>query len=316
MAKEEQTYTVEEMGLIARCVGLFDAFDLRSAKAKELEGASTMEFAQTKRDQKTGMLVGRSCAVIRGATPEDLVAYAMEYDSRHMLSLFDPQVDVRSEVLEIVNEHHIVAYSENRNPGFQNLAVLSSITWKQLSAEPGIFVLCVVPIENHFQVGPADEEHALRAEVMKCYRFTALRPDVTLFEFVSSLDLNGHVPKLVIETVAIPQTLQVPVTYQTYFLQLRPMAACTVDDGALVADLLMDQVAQEKEFEIPTVISKFVTQTAMLRACRFARIGAMLLAALVASASPQRALPRRRTRGAWRVRSARASPASGRRGVR
>jgi hypothetical protein len=44
-------------------------------------------------------------------------------------------------------------------------------------------------------------------------------------------------------------------------------------------------------------------------------IGAMLLAALVASASPQRALPRRRTRGAWRVRSARAYPASGRRGV-
>jgi len=42
----------------------------------------------------------------------------------------------------------------------------------------------------------------------------------------------------------------------------------------------------------------------------------VLSKALLASASPQPALPRRRTRGAWRVRSARASPASGRRGVK
>jgi hypothetical protein len=40
----------------------------------------------------------------------------------------------------------------------------------------------------------------------------------------------------------------------------------------------MDQVAQVKQDEIPTVVSTFVTQTAMLRECRFAHIGTMLLA--------------------------------------
>jgi hypothetical protein len=40
----------------------------------------------------------------------------------------------------------------------------------------------------------------------------------------------------------------------------------------------MDQVAQVKKDEIPTVVSKFVTQTVMLRECRFAHIGTMLLA--------------------------------------
>ncbi len=84
MATEEQTYTVEEMGMIERCMALFDAFDLSSANANELESASTMEFARTKRDVTTGMLVGRSRAVIRGASPEDLVAYAMEGDNRHI----------------------------------------------------------------------------------------------------------------------------------------------------------------------------------------------------------------------------------------
>jgi hypothetical protein len=85
------------------------------------------------------------------------------------------------------------------------------------------------------------------------------------------------VPKLVIE-MTILQTMHVPITYQTDFLQLRPVAACTADDGALAVNLLMDQVAQVKKDEIPTVVSKFVTQTAMLRTCRFVHIGTMLLA--------------------------------------
>jgi hypothetical protein len=259
-------------------MALFDAFDLSAGAAEELKHASTMEFAQTKRDQTTGNLVGRSRAVIRGASPEDLVAYTMEYDSRHLFSLRNPRVAPRSEILEVVNEHHIVTYVEHQTPGLLNWTFLNSMIWKQLSAEPCIFVLGAVPIDHHFQIGPADEAHALRAETMRFFRFTALRPDETLFEFASSLDLKGHVPKLVIETVAIPQTMHVPITYQTYFLQLRPMAACTADDGALAANLLMDQVAAVKKAEIPTVVSKFVTQTVMLRTCRFVHIGTMLLA--------------------------------------
>ena len=133
MATEEQTYTVEEMAMIARCMALFDAFDLSSANANEIESASTTEFAQTKRDQKTGKLVGRSSAVIRGASPEDLVAYAMEQDSRHKLSNLDPRVDVRSEILDVVNKHHIVTYVEKCNAGLQNRTFLSSIIWFTLS---------------------------------------------------------------------------------------------------------------------------------------------------------------------------------------
>jgi hypothetical protein len=278
MATEEQTYTAEEMGMIERCTALFDAFDLSLANAKELKHASTMEFAQTKRDLTTGKLVGRSGAVIRGASPQDLVAYAMEYDSRHMLSYWDLRVEPRSEILEVVNEHHIVTFVEHQKPGIQSRTFLNSMIWKRLSSEPLVYDVCIMPIDQHDQIGPADEENTLRAETMRRYRFTALRPDVTLFEYATWLDLKGHVPKLVIETVAIPLTMHVPITYQTYFLQLWPIAACTADDGALAANLLMDQVAQAKEVEIPTVVSTFVTQTAMLRTCRFVHIGTMLLA--------------------------------------
>ena len=47
MATEEQTYSEVEMEMIERCMVLFDTFESSLAKAKELEGASTMEFAQT-----------------------------------------------------------------------------------------------------------------------------------------------------------------------------------------------------------------------------------------------------------------------------
>jgi hypothetical protein len=40
MATEEQTYTLEEMGMIERCMALFDAFDLSSGAARELQHAS------------------------------------------------------------------------------------------------------------------------------------------------------------------------------------------------------------------------------------------------------------------------------------
>jgi hypothetical protein len=279
MATEEQTYTVEEMGMIERCMALFDAFDLSSGAAKELKHASTMEFVQTKRDETTGRLVGRSRAVIRGASPEDLVAYTMEYsDSRHMLSYWDLRAYPRSEILEVVNEHHVIHYDENHTPGLHNRTFLNSMIWKRASSEPLVYDLCITPIVQHDRIGPADEAHAIRAETMRFYRFTALRPDVTLFEYATWLDLKGHVPNLLIEKVVIPQTMQAPIKCQTYFLQLKTMAACTADDGALAASLLMDQVAAVEKDEIPTVVSKFVTRTSMLRECRFAHIGTMLLA--------------------------------------
>ena len=106
MATQEQTYTAEEMGMIAQCMALFDVVDSASGAAQELRcPTTTMEWARAKRDQTTGLLVVRARAVIHGASPQDIVAYSMEYGSRDILSTWDPRVTVRSEVLEIVNDH-------------------------------------------------------------------------------------------------------------------------------------------------------------------------------------------------------------------
>jgi hypothetical protein len=95
---------------------------------------------------------------------------------------------------------------------------------------------------------------------------------------VSWLDLKGSVPKRVVETVAIPQQMRQPIEQQEYFMQIQPIEACTAAGGALLANMLMDQVVQVKQDEIPTVVSKFVTRTSMLQTCCFTHIGTMLLA--------------------------------------
>jgi hypothetical protein len=278
MASGENTYTAEETRMIAKCMALFDAFDSGSEKAKPMKPASTIEWARTKLDRKSGELLGRSDAIIRGASPEDLVAYTMEYDSRYATSRFDARVEVRSEILAIVNEHHIVIYNEYRATVIQNRSFINALVWKQLSAEPRVYVACGAPIDQHEQIGPADEAGRTRAESMRCHRFTALRPGVTLFENACWLDLKGHVPKWVAEKVAIPAQVHVPATYQEYFMQIRPIGLCAAEDGAVVAKMLMDRVAAVTKVEIPSVVSEFVTQTAMLRDCCFVHVGSMLLA--------------------------------------
>ncbi len=280
MATEEQTYTAEEMRMIAQCIALFDVFDSASGvAAQELKcPTTTMEWARAKRDRNTGLLVVRARAVVRGASPQDMVAYSMEYDSRDILSTWDPRVTVRSELLEIVNDHHTCIYNQKRSTGIANRTFLNAILWIRLCMEPLTYVVCVSPIEQHDRIGAADEENCVRAEVMRCSRYTALRPGVTLYEYVCWLDLKGNVPKRVVETVAIPQQMRQPIEQQEYFMQIQRIEACTADDGVLAANMLMDQLAQVKQDGIPTVVSKFVTRTAMLRECRFVHIGTMLLA--------------------------------------
>jgi hypothetical protein len=277
MASEEQTYSAEEAGMLARCMALFDASDSGSQAAKPVKHASTIEWASTKRDVATGTLVGRSQAVIRGAKPEDLVAYSMEADSRHSRCSVDQRVAVQSEILEIVSDHHIVVSNETRSTGIKNPTRFTSIVWKKVSDEPLGYIAGLAPIDHHDQDEPV-KAHAVRAGDLVCFRFTALCPNTTLLEFACRFDPQGLLYKMVFENVAISQHVNRPLGMQTYFAQLRPTGVCTVDDGILVATMLMDRLAMVKKVGIPTVVSEFVTRTAMLRDCPFAHIGTMLLA--------------------------------------
>ena len=80
----EQVYTEEETALLAKGLELFDSFAAARGKARSLKNAKTVVHARTKHDEKSGLLIGEAQALIR-ASPEQIVAYQMHFDSKHRL---------------------------------------------------------------------------------------------------------------------------------------------------------------------------------------------------------------------------------------
>ena len=218
MLETEQVYSVEERAAIARGMALLGSFEAGRGKAKTLKRtASTLRRpARIKHDVRTGHLVGEAEAVVH-ASVMDVVAYLMQLDSRHYVSTSDPAVDLRFEVLATVNEHHVVLFMEKR-PGkpVRDRTFLSSVVCMRLSEEPLSYAVASVPIEHHPRISHADERHSIRAEAMRSYRLTALGPATTLLEYACWLDLKGHVPKWVTQTISIPAQMGVPYRQQQY----------------------------------------------------------------------------------------------------
>jgi hypothetical protein len=169
---EADDVVVDEGGaLLERCL----AGDLTGAK--QLAHAPTVDKAITLYDAATNHLVGAACASIAGATPEEIVAYLMDFNSRYFQSRRDPKFDVRCDVLETVSDHRTVIYNEfTTAPGFSNRAILNSMVWKKVRKEPPTFIWVAAPLDNHKLITRSDERHAVRAEVMRVCRLTLTSP--------------------------------------------------------------------------------------------------------------------------------------------
>ena len=129
----EQAYSVVERARIATGMALLGSFEVGRDKAKALKHTTaTLHGARTKHDPRTGHLIGEAQAVVNTSVM-DLLAYMMQMDSRHVMSTCDRAVFNRCEVLEIVNCHHIVLFTETR-PGkpVQTRTFLSSVLCTKL----------------------------------------------------------------------------------------------------------------------------------------------------------------------------------------
>jgi hypothetical protein len=98
-----------ENALIEKGTSMFAIFENNSAGAKQLEHSESIMFSETKLNAATGLLLGRAAAMVR-ASPQEIIMYLLNYDSRHIASEFDPAVWVRSEVLQHVNAHHTIFF--------------------------------------------------------------------------------------------------------------------------------------------------------------------------------------------------------------
>jgi hypothetical protein len=132
---------------------MLDILAKSAGKAVPMKHAKTVQVARTKYDKRTDRLVGE-VELLVPASPEQVVAFLMHFKSKFYLSHLDPDIDVRYELLEVKNLHHIVCLSEKKTAPFQNRTFLSAILWRKISNAPPTNVVIVVPVEHHAKLPP------------------------------------------------------------------------------------------------------------------------------------------------------------------
>jgi hypothetical protein len=194
MKAAEQVYTAAEDAVVARGSSLFDTCVRQHGRARRLKCPPTVSRLQTNYDVQGGVWIGEGEAVILGATPEHVVAYLMDLKSKHFQSRLNRNLYPCYEVREIVNEHHSIMFNQIRFPPFQSRTMVVSLVWKKLCDEPLTYVWSAVSIDGHVSVRPEDEADAVRADLARCVKLTALSSHSTLLELATSLDLKGNFP--------------------------------------------------------------------------------------------------------------------------
>ena len=197
-------YSTMDNELIRKGMAVFAVYKRSSAGVTQLKHSATITCCETKLDIATGLLLGRGTAMLR-ATPQEVVAYMLNQDSRHLQSLSDPSVWVRSEVVQHVCPHHTIIFLRFRfGAGLSERTFLNSLVAKQVADDPPTFVLVGVPIAHHAKITPKDEAGAVRAESRRSFQLTEVAPGVTKVDYVCSLNLNGSIPQAIVNAIAVP----------------------------------------------------------------------------------------------------------------
>ena len=200
-----QVHTVAEREMIEKGEAVFAQYDRSSAPVTQLKRSATLTRSETKLDEAGRLLLGRAEVEVR-ASPLEMVAYMLNYDGRHVQSDWNPAVDVRTELVARVNEHHTIVFVRKKaGSGLSDRTFLNSLVAKKVAENPTTYILVAVPIAQHPKISPKDEAGAVRAECFRSFRCTEVAPRRTKLEYVCSLDLKGHVPQFVTNMAAIPQ---------------------------------------------------------------------------------------------------------------
>jgi hypothetical protein len=202
-----RVYSLPEAELLAKGAEMFAVFEASSAGAKQLTHSATVMYSETKLDAAIHRLFGRAAAMVR-ATPQEIVAYMLNQDSRHIKSTTDLAVYVRSEVVEHVNAHHMITFSRLKlGAGVSQRTVLNSTVAKKVEDNPPTYMVVILPIEQNGKIAPKDEKGAVRAENRRVFKLTEVAVGITKLDYTFSLNLCGSIPRAIANKIAVPGQL-------------------------------------------------------------------------------------------------------------
>ena len=282
----------EETELIAKCCSLLDT-TRHPGTVRMLRHSCTVLSAWTKRNKPSGMLIGRVETLIR-ASPELIIAYQMNVDSKDKLSR-RPKGELRREILEVPNLHHLVLGCEMKLHGcLANRIFLASLVWRKVCDAPPTFIWAFVPIDRHDRLPPEQEAHTVRGSTSRYLRLTQISEHVTHLDYACYIDFKGTVPKWATNRRVSQFTMRLPYEIQLYFLQVKRPSECIADDGKYIGHMVTDMAEAAKKCDRASTIRAFVRRMAVLRECPLASLDAMLVGIFVGKASvsgPSKGMP-------------------------
>jgi hypothetical protein len=139
------------------------------------------------------------------ATPREIVAFCLDYDSRYLQSTSDPNVSVRSDVVEKVNAHQMIAFNRIKlGAGLSQRTLLNSTVAKKVADDPPTYMVVSLPIAQHDKITTKDEKGAVRAEACRAFKLTEVAAGITKLEYTCSVDLRGSIPQAITNKVIVP----------------------------------------------------------------------------------------------------------------
>ncbi len=192
-----RVYDMSEAEVLAKGAEMFAMFEASSAGAKQLEHSPLVTCSETKLDEATGLLLGRAVAMVR-STPQEIVAYSLNSDSRHIQSTIDPTVFIRFDVVEHVNAHQTIAFNRLKlGPGLSHRTFLNLAVAKKVADDPLTYLVVGLPIAQHDKITAKDEKGAVRAENCRAFKLTEVAVGTTKLEYACSLNLCGSIPQAI-----------------------------------------------------------------------------------------------------------------------
>jgi hypothetical protein len=198
LTSRDQVYNTMETQSIASGLALLDMFSAQVSSAAK-------SHAQFKLDARSNRLIGYHEGTVQGASPEEIVAHLTDIEGKFTQANQDRSVIVRFEVVQNVSDHHVVIFTEAKAAPFQNRTFLTSLICKKISDDPPTWVWVTASIPGHGRIRPEDERHAVRGEVMRCCRLTAVSAKDTTMQYGCWLDLKGSFPQWMTQNIAMPQ---------------------------------------------------------------------------------------------------------------
>ncbi|GMH81378.1 hypothetical protein TL16_g08911 [Triparma laevis f. inornata] len=245
-----QKYSLAEDEMITNALGLLSGMKMEGAiPFKDFKTTlSTTRYLKGFYNSNKGDIYTLANFTIRGDHSQVAARVSNYYYYSQNLAFGNPkeQSIVDQQFLEIPNQHSAVLCQVYNFPSpLTNREAICNLCWKRISEKS--IVVTYHPMTSHEKVEVKDGDSVIRASFHGAYLITQLDDGTTEVTWGVHLNFGGHLPKPLVHSFIIPNLNRVLSSFQAYFASYLTLSKCTVEDGKLLGEILVNQITAARK---------------------------------------------------------------------